>query len=993
VTGGEPVDAASGIPAPLDALGEVFVPIDPREKGTTRPRTPEHLHAPDDDVLEAHLEAGHNYGVACQNGLAVLDADEPDALQDAIDALPETAWQVSGSGSGEHYFLQVPGFDEDLKLYHPETDEHLGEVKGAAQSYVVGPGSIHPSGGRYGPLRGDTIATVAADELRELLEPFLRESTRSRTPELPHGVEQPGPSGVTEAADSDADLGVHDVVSRTRYPGGARREHPFHGSDTGANFMIDDGGDTFRCWRHDCTGNALHLVGIEQGIIDCGEWLPGGLDTDTWREIFAAAREAGYDLPEYESGEHRESVSALPLARLDALDPDDARRFARRRGVEWPTTREARERLRDELVQTLRAKQTKVVDAPTALGKSYTVATEPWLDRVDVTDGQPVVHLHKTREARDQAAEESDDANVAFTRLVGRDEACAVAAGRHDPPEDDEDAPDVVVTMDGKPASEWLRSVCDGRGVPFSVAHRYLDEHNDQDVDLPCCAEDGERCPTIAQWDDVPRADDTREAAFDVIHATHEFARVPSLRNGTNVVFDERPDFGTDLGHDRVREAVAAFLQAAGAPVHDFERFVARAHDPEARTPNEHAEHPYVPGALEYEPDREWYLEADGAHTLAPALAKAIWYALDDGADANGRFAATVPHDPPRLDAEAKDDTGWNREYVRVVLDADNTVRSVRSAPDFGSARAVVGLDAHPSMTLWQQNVHPDIRIEPVLGTVERQLWRRYERGLLVVQVGDATRPFASGEYFDPDGTEAFLRALRDQYGEDFRTGITASAVEHHHERILEDAGVPEPETMHFGEEKSRDDFGDENVGFVNGSIDPGDEYVLDLLAEASLDARPEMTTSDDGERRRAHGREFVGADADLAHELLASVREQHVARPLAVTHGTPTTPRTALPCTSGRTRFPPGSPTSTSRASSGSPPSGSATSSTPSASGRTRRRASSPTPSTSRKSTPARHFNGSVSEASSTAERAPASTAPTSTAHSTISTPARLSS
>ncbi|WP_265108014.1 hypothetical protein [Halosolutus halophilus] len=89
------------------------------------------------------------------------------------------------------------------------------------------------------------------------------------------------------------------------------------------------------------------------------------------------------------------------------------------------------------------------------------------------------------------------------------------------------------------------------------------------------------------------------------------------------------------------------------------------------------------------------------------------------------------------------DDDEWNREGVSVVLDESNDVRSVRVVPDFGSARSVVGLDAHPATPLWQASTLPWIKTTKVLDSEERQLWRRYERGLRVVQVGDATRPLS----------------------------------------------------------------------------------------------------------------------------------------------------------------------------------------------------------------------------------------------------------
>ena len=51
-------------------------------------------------------------------------------------------------------------------------------------------------------------------------------------------------------------------------PVGERVAHPLHGSDTGANFMLDEGGQTFRCWRCGVTGNAMHLLGIREGLFD-----------------------------------------------------------------------------------------------------------------------------------------------------------------------------------------------------------------------------------------------------------------------------------------------------------------------------------------------------------------------------------------------------------------------------------------------------------------------------------------------------------------------------------------------------------------------------------------------------------------------------------------------------------------------------------------------------------------------------------------------------
>jgi hypothetical protein len=669
------------------------------------------------------------------------------------------------------------------------------------------------------------------------------------------------------------DIRLRSTVTHERGDGTKSLDPSWAQSKSGTRLAQVGDGWVYRKGMHGL--GALQVVALEERIITRVDEYPTG--EDFWAAV-DALRHRGAHIPEYEP-EEGEPVSALPLARLMALDPSERKRAARKRGLDWPTTSEARDRLRNRIFQAMRHGEDVVIDAPTALGKTYTVATEPWLNHSDVTDESPVVHFSETREARDGAAASSRDVTgVTAATLKGRKERCPVARGDHDPADnDDEEEPDVVITMDGAPASAWFDAVCDGRGVPFSTAHAYLAERNDQGTELPCCEGDIE-CPAKSQWDGVPREDETGETTVDVVHATHQFANVPSLVRNCNVVFDERPDFTLDISNDRIQRGVTAFLKAAGAPVRTWEAFVQLAQHSGTGTDAAN-ERDATQEKLDYQPSREWYLENADAHTVAPALARAIWYALRDDPDANGRRSTTVPHSPPRLDGTVHENSGWNRVWVTAVLDEDNRVRTIRAAPDLSLARCVIGLDAHPSAPLWQRNTRPDITTEPLLDADERRLWRRFERGLTVVQVGDATRPLASGEYFDEDGTRAVLEHLHETYDDAFRTAITASSVESRTKQLLREVGVEDAETMHYGEEKSRNDFGDETVGLVNGSIDPGDDYVLDLLAECGLDAEPEIVETEAGEVRRAHGREFVGSDAETAREILASVRENHVAQ------------------------------------------------------------------------------------------------------------------
>ncbi|MDY6776285.1 MAG: winged helix-turn-helix domain-containing protein, partial [Halobacteria archaeon] len=525
--------------------------------------------------------------------------------------------------------------------------------------------------------------------------------------------------------------------------------------------------------------------------------------------------------------------------------------------------------------------------------KSYTAATQPWKGMRDVTGGSPVIQFHATTDARDDAFRVSDRNDIDATRLLGREEACPVAGGEYDidPEADDEEHDhDPVPTPDGTPASEWFRTMCDGKGIPFSVAHSYLEDYVVENTDydeLPC---GGDTCTAVTQWENVPRKKDddgNTEVSYDVVHATHQMSYVPGLVADSNLVFDERPDFSVDMSQDRVRQAVTAYLQQAGSPIRSYEGLITAWNNGQVAQGT-------VEEALEYEPDREWYFNDPDAHTLAPALARALYRTQADGE--RGRRRGKVPYNPPRLDKDARDEEGWDRVYVTVVLDDDNNLTNIRQTPDLGTTpRCVIGLDAHPSMPMWQLNAVPWITREEILNSEERRLWRRYERGLHVVQIGEATRPLSGDrakEWLSEDKLEVLFRHLKDEYGDGFGTAITTAQVENEVEEIMEDVGVEDPDLMHYGKEKSRNDFGDEEVGFVNGAMDPGDGYILDVIAELGLDARPERSDVDcdtcDGSgchvcdntgRKRAAGRGFVGDDAETAREILASVRENHVAQ------------------------------------------------------------------------------------------------------------------
>ena len=834
---------------------------------------------------------------------------------------------LSGSGRGEHETYRN---DPDDPVQNAVVGEKYGEIR-ARNLYVILPGSVHPSGGVYHVVEDRPIATLAdanlTDEMRPGGGPEVSVKDRKRTATVGTDstlveYEQPEivTAGETEDGGGNSDAGDDRVSAETVRD---RRERAAElleteGREKRLKYALDTD-DVLRGLfyakvpEYDFDDRSVsewrlvrRLAFWLAGDVNAVAWAMDQIDAEKWHvrrpggsyrrsRLKAVGTKTEFYTP------NTEALDAIPFAAMH-FELDELRRFARKRGLEWPTTERVHERIGEATRDALAAEGYTVLDAPTSAGKTHTVVTTEWFDRAvvpeAVTGDRPVAVFTETCEARDQAVAMAQDADIDVKVLLGYQEACGTASGDHAYDE---------LYIDGEPAAKWIANAVENRGLAISVVHtkaarlaeqghvatdRTASAAGTSDVgELPCCEGDT-KCRTETQW---PEGGFMREDGdgpkFDLVLATHPFAFVPSLRSNTNVVLDEQPSYNHDLANDqeRLRRAVTALLREVDSPreVNTFEDLVTAGKTglwddgvplgkPAAQIRKE------LMHAIDTLPPMDWFFEDSDAHTLAPALAKAIWYAAGDNPDANGRRTATVPYHPPRLDATASDEEGWNRTWVTVVLDDENRVRTIRNAPDFSQARSVVGLDAWPTPWLWQRNVHPNMTVERVLDADERRLWRRLERGLTVVQVGDATRPAGNdGCYFTEEHAKAVIQQLRAEFGPAFSKAGCASTVEDRVVTLLSEAGV-DPDrlgTMHYGEEKSRNDFASEVVGLVYGCIDPGDDYVLDLLAECDLTAQPVMVEGDDGERHREHRRTFEGADADHAKELLGSVRETHTAQ------------------------------------------------------------------------------------------------------------------
>lgn len=205
------------------------------------------------------------------------------------------------------------------------------------------------------------------------------------------------------------------------------------------------------------------------------------------------------------------------------------------------TTAEVRQLLQQRIHTALETATDQVIQAPTSAGKSYTIATTPWTQYPDLTGEGLVLHLSTTTEARNDAADKSENAGVDALVLKGRADSCPVAAGDYDGELD---------TIDGKTASEWVNDRCNIHHITFALVHSHLEDHYGG---LPCC-QDGP-CNSIAKLRKVTQHDTIEAPEYDVVHATAPFAYVPDLVNGANIIFDEQPQFTIDFNQEATRRA------------------------------------------------------------------------------------------------------------------------------------------------------------------------------------------------------------------------------------------------------------------------------------------------------------------------------------------------------------------------------------------------------------------------------------------------------
>ena len=281
-------DSLVEIPEPLtrrlQGLGPRFIRVarrgkEPIDKGwTTNP-----MFA-DNPELHEWLRQDGNYGVACGFGLAVLDPDHEELKQIVKSRFPPSFTVESpGHKAPQYYFLSnLTG-----KMFlQTKSREHGGEILWEG-FMVVGPGSIHPNGGRYRIINDAPLATISKEQLATLLGDHL-------VPEKQ--IVQTEEAARKERQQTGVDLDILQVVPLA----GLKKQgeeyygaHPVHGSETGRNFWVNPAKDCWHCFRHQSGGGPLLWIAVEEDIINCEDATPGALRGPIFKQVLEKARARG----------------------------------------------------------------------------------------------------------------------------------------------------------------------------------------------------------------------------------------------------------------------------------------------------------------------------------------------------------------------------------------------------------------------------------------------------------------------------------------------------------------------------------------------------------------------------------------------------------------------------------------------------------------------------------------------------------------------------
>jgi P4 family phage/plasmid primase-like protien len=247
--------------------------------------------------IGGHINIEKNYGVLCgYGGLIVIDCDTKELEEAITNTLPKTFKVRTGSG-GLHIYYICKTIKKKIVLQND--DKHFGEVQSVG-TQVVGPGSIHPNGNEYKVIDEGPIAEITQEQLTLAVKPFMKEIKEEEIRTI-RSLANYGSSDINS-------ISISNVISTAGFKRAANGEYygtnPWHGSETGMNFWINDSKNLAHCFRCNCGLNVAQAIALENGIIkNCYDKL----SKDDFKKVLDIAREK-YGLKEKPRVEIRKIV-------------------------------------------------------------------------------------------------------------------------------------------------------------------------------------------------------------------------------------------------------------------------------------------------------------------------------------------------------------------------------------------------------------------------------------------------------------------------------------------------------------------------------------------------------------------------------------------------------------------------------------------------------------------------------------------------------------
>jgi P4 family phage/plasmid primase-like protien len=218
----------------------------------------------DDPKIHDWIKGGGNYGIACGFGnLIVIDCDNQELHELVKSNLPPT-FQVRTGGGGYHHYYILPN---QKKIIFEKDGIHLGELQAQGQQ-VVGANSTHPNGEKYIVINDIPISILDNGIINEKLPKNIFKGQNKAFEIIQH-------------APSENNLRIEDVVPlsglRRKGNGEYQGPHPIHskpGEDD--DFTVNPSKNVWHCFWHNCGGDPLYWIAIQEGIIQCGDKLDRG---------------------------------------------------------------------------------------------------------------------------------------------------------------------------------------------------------------------------------------------------------------------------------------------------------------------------------------------------------------------------------------------------------------------------------------------------------------------------------------------------------------------------------------------------------------------------------------------------------------------------------------------------------------------------------------------------------------------------------------------